>query len=106
LTAANIIKDLKKGVHIHTTMELEMWAKLQTILYEINNNKPMRMDIFLEVLISWFIYTYYDNIENMTKGDPFYIPKEMFLKRKMEKREILNKFNKEFSKYFKNIMRK
>lgn len=106
ITAANILKELKEGLCVFTTIELEMYAKLQTLLYEINNNVPMRMDIFLEVLISWFIFTYHDKVSLMTEGDPFYIPNELLKKKKLEKKEIINKFDKEFSKYYKNIMTK
>lgn len=106
ITASNIIKEIKENVCVFTTIDLEIYARLQTILYEINNKEPMRMDIFLEVLISWFIYTYHDNIDAMTKGDPFYIPNEILKKKKLEKKEIINKFDKEFSKYYKNIITK
>lgn len=105
-TAKNIIKDMKEGINVFTNIDFEIYAMLQSILSEVNGGKPMRMDFFIEIIITWFIYTYHNNTQNMTKDDPFYIPKEIYLKKKTEKRKILKLFNEEFSQYYKNIEKK
>lgn len=104
-TAKNIIRDMREGINVFTNIDFEIYAMLQSILCEVNGGKPMRMDLFIEIIITWFIHTYYNNIQNMTKDDPFYVPKEVYLKKKTEKRRLLKHFNDEFSQYYINIVK-
>lgn len=103
--AKKSISDLQEGLHVYSNLELELYYKLQEILIELNNGRPMRMDIFVNLIITWFIHTYYNKVEFMSEGDPFFIPKEIKLQNKKDRNKLINKFNIMFNKYYDTIIK-
>lgn len=90
--------DFTKPFHVYSTIDPHIYFQLQTVLREITG-KIWEMDVFLDFIIYWFIYFYKDK-KIYNKRLPFYKTKQSI----KEKYKLANKFEKQFKKYYKNIM--
>lgn len=95
--------DVTKEIIVTTKLLPEEYLLIQDILKRITGN-IWEMDRFLNLLCNWFIYSY-SNLDNYPRYFPFRVKKRGNNLDQTVRFNNLNRFEKKFSKYYKNTMK-